>query len=160
MLSPLAKEARVSLWGKVSFFVQFRVISHSKLVGGLFCSGMFDLWAPGLERQVKSASCPQIRGMLHNDTCQTAHKNTRMEENAFFPCEGGKSVRNVKTSNTFTKHENQSGSTFMLLKDGRFGESLWEGQREGGANSFISPNVNEVPTTNAGLLGYERDGRS
>lgn len=82
-----------------------------------------------------------------------------MEENA--SCEGGKkSVRNVKTSNTFTKHAYQSGSTFMLLKEGRFGESLWEGQREGGANSFISPNVNEVPTTNGGLLGYERDGRS
>lgn len=48
----------------------------------------------------------------------------------------------------------------MLLKEGRFGESLWEGQREGGANSSISPNVNEVPTTNGGLRGDERDGRS
>lgn len=69
-------------------------------------------------------------------------------------------MRNVKTSNTFTKHAYQGGSTFTLLKEGRFGESLWEGQREGGANSFISPNVNEVSTTNGGLLGYERDGRS
>lgn len=70
---------------KVSFFVQFRVLSRSKFdqifkkgaAGGLFCSGMFDLWAPGLERQVKSASCLQIRGMLHNDMCQRAHKKTQ-----------------------------------------------------------------------------------
>lgn len=41
--------------------------------GGLFCSGMFDLWAPGLERQVKGASCPQIRGMLDNDTRVRQH---------------------------------------------------------------------------------------
>lgn len=77
---------------KVSFFVQFRVMSRSKFdkikgaAGGLFCSGMFDLWAPGLERQVKTALCPQ---MLRNDTCVRQRiKNTRMEENA--SCEGKK----------------------------------------------------------------------